>query len=184
MTEGVARDRSPQGGKIHLEKVLSESTNADDLLMQKWQQITVISPYSRELGLRLQAVQPDWCVMRAPYDPRTLGNPETGVVHGGVITALLDSCYGLAIFVRMAKLRPMATLDLRIDYLKPAMPERDILGGAVCYKLGHELAFVRGAAYHDSPDDPVATSSAIFMFTEGPVISLDEAVQAREAGKP
>lgn len=161
-----------------------ESNDADDALVRKWQQITAISPYSRELGLALHSVRPDWCVIKVPYDPRTIGNPDSGVVHGGVITALLDSCYGLAIFVRMDKLRPMATLDLRIDYLKPATPGRDILGGAVCYKLGHELAFVRGTAYHDSPDDPIATSAAIFMFTGGPVISLDEAVRALEAMKP
>ena len=163
---------------------MTESNDVDDTLVRKWHQITVISPYSRELGLRLHSVRPDWCVIKVPYDPRTIGNPESGVVHGGVITALLDSCYGLAIFVRMSKLRPMATLDLRIDYLKPATPGRDILGGAVCYKLGHELAFVRGTAYHDSPDDPIATSAAIFMFTGGPVISLDEAVHALEAMKP
>lgn len=163
---------------------MSESTEADETLVRKWQQITAISAYSRELGLQLHAVQPEWCVIRVPYDPRTIGNPETGVVHGGVITALLDSCYGLAIFVRMGKLRAMATLELRIDYLKPATPGRDILGGAFCYKLGHELAFVRGAAYHDSPDDPIASSSAIFMFTGGPVIALDEAVHALEAAKP
>ena len=161
-----------------------ESNDADDALVRKWQQITAISPYSRELGLALHSVRPDWCVIKVPYDPRTIGTPDSGVVHGGVITALLDSCYGLAIFVRMDKLRPMATLDLRIDYLKPATPGRDILGGAVCYKLGHELAFVRGTAYHDSPDDPIATSAAIFMFTGGPVISLDEAVRALEAMKP
>lgn len=161
-----------------------DDTAADAAQIRNWQQITVISPYSRELGLTLHSVQPDWCVIRVPYDPRTIGNPESGVVHGGVITALLDSCYGLAIFVRMSKLRPMATLDLRIDYLKPATPGRDILGGAVCYKLGHELAFVRGTAYHDSPDDPIAASAAIFMFTGGPVISLDEAVGALEAIKP
>jgi uncharacterized protein (TIGR00369 family) len=163
---------------------MTEPDEADPALVRKWQQITAISPYSRELGLRLHSVRPDWCVIQAPYDPRTIGNPESGVVHGGVITALLDSCYGLAIFVRMDKLRPMATLDLRIDYLKPATPGRDILGGAVCYKLGHELAFVRGTAYHDSPDDPIATSAAIFMFTGGPVISLDQAVHALEAMKP
>ncbi len=163
---------------------MTEPDEAHAARLRMWQQITVISPYSRELGLALHSVRPDWCVIKAPYDPRTIGNPESGVVHGGVITALLDSCYGLAIFVRMDKLRPMATLDLRIDYLKPATPGRDILGGAVCYKLGHELAFVRGTAYHDNPDDPIATSAAIFMFTGGPVISLDQAVHALEAMKP
>ncbi len=159
-----------------------ESDQADKV--RKWQQITVISPYSRELGLRLHGVEPDWCVIKVLPDERLVGNPTTGVVHGGVITALLDSCYGLAIFVKLDKLRPMATLDLRIDYLKPATPGREIFGGAVCYKLGHELAFVRGAAYHDSPDDPIATSSAIFMFTDGPVIALDDALKLLEGHKP
>lgn len=152
--------------------------------VRKWQQITVISPYSRELGLQLHKVEPDWCVIKVSPDERLVGNPATGVVHGGVVTALLDSCYGLAIFVRLNKLRPMATLDLRIDYLKAATPGREILGGAVCYKLGHELAFVRGAAYHDSPDDPIATSAAIFMFTSGPVIALEDALKMLEGFKP
>ncbi|NUZ07437.1 PaaI family thioesterase [Piscinibacter koreensis] len=159
-----------------------ESDQSDKV--RKWQQITVISPYSRELGLRLHGVEPGWCVIKVLPDERLVGNPATGVVHGGVITALLDSCYGLAIFVKLDKLRPMATLDLRIDYLKPATPGREIFGGAVCYKLGHELAFVRGAAYHDSPDDPIATSSAIFMFTDGPVIALDDALKLLEGFKP
>jgi len=159
-----------------------ESDQADKV--RKWQQITVISPYSRELGLRLHGVEPEWCVIKVLPDERLVGNPASGVVHGGVITALLDSCYGLAIFVKLNRLRPMATLDLRIDYLKPATPGREIFGGAVCYKLGHELAFVRGAAYHDSPDDPIATSSAIFMFTEGPVIALEDALKLLEGFKP
>jgi len=159
-----------------------ENNQADKV--RKWQQITVISPYSRELGLRLHEVEPDWCVIKVLPDERLVGNPASGVVHGGVITALLDSCYGLAIFVKLDKLRPMAKLDLRIDYLKPATPGREILGGAVCYKLGHELAFVRGAAYHDSPDDPIATSSGIFMFTDGPVIPLEAALTMLEGAKP
>jgi uncharacterized protein (TIGR00369 family) len=159
-----------------------ENNQADKV--RKWQQITVISPYSRELGLRLHEVEPDWCVIKVLPDERLVGNPASCVVHGGVITALLDSCYGLAIFVKLDKLRPMATLDLRIDYLKPATPGREILGGAVCYKLGHELAFVRGAAYHDSPDDPIATSSGIFMFTDWPVIPLEAALTMLEGAKP
>ena len=75
------------------------------------------------------------------------------------------------------------TLDLRIDYLKAATPGREIFGGAACYKLGHELAFVRGGAYHDTPDDPIATSSAIFMFTGGPVSALDDALSALQENR-
>lgn len=156
---------------------MSESSPDDELIIHKWQQITLISAYSRELKLSLHSVKPEWCVIKVPYDEQLIGNPNTRVLHGGVITALMDSCYGLAIFVRMGELRPLATLDLRIDYLKPATPGRDVLGGAVCYKRNAELAFVRGCAYHDTPDDPIATSIAIFMFTGGPVLSLDEALK-------
>lgn len=146
--------------------------------LARWAQITRIAPHSREIGLKLRSVDPDWCVISVMPDARLVGNTETGVVHGGVVTTLLDSCYGLAVFVRMGALRPMATLDLRIDYLKPAAPGREVLGGSVCYKLGHELAFVRGCAYHDSPADPIATSAAIFMFTGGPVLPLERMLEA------
>ena len=73
---------------------MSESTDASDPLVRKWQQITVISPYSRELGLQLHAVRPDWCVIRAPYDSRTVGNPQTGVVHGGVTNIGMRPTFG------------------------------------------------------------------------------------------
>ena len=53
-------------------------------------------------------------------------------------------------------------------------PGRDVLGTAHCYKLTSELAFVRGSAYHDIPDDPIATSVAIFMFTGTPSIRFDK----------
>lgn len=162
---------------------MSEAEDAAELI-RKWRVITSISPYSRELGLELHKVEPDWCVIKVNPGASVVGNRTTGVVHGGVVTALLDSCYGLAIFVRLNVLRAMATLDLRIDYLKGATPGREIFGGAVCYKLGHELAFVRGAAYHDSPDEPIATSSAIFMFTDGPVIPLDEALARMKGNAP
>ncbi|MES3015035.1 MAG: PaaI family thioesterase, partial [Pseudomonadota bacterium] len=89
----------------------------------RWRQLTRISPYSRELGLELAHAGADWCVLRVPYAEKLIGYPETRVLHGGVITALMDVAFGLAIFVRLGELRPMATLDLRIDYLKPATPD-------------------------------------------------------------
>lgn len=154
---------------------MTANPSEDARILQQWQKFTTVAPYSREIGLVVRAAKPDWCVIAVPYQPHLIGNPDTGVLHGGVITALIDSCFGLAVFVRLNQLRAMATLDLRIDHLKPATPGREVLGGAICYKHTREFAFLRGSIYHDTPDDPIATSVSVFMFTGGPVVALGAA---------
>jgi len=141
---------------------------------QFWETSEYASPYNRELGLQPHSVRPDWCVLKVEYAHKLVGDPNTRVLHGGVITALLDAAFGFSIFVKMSQLRLMATLDLRIDYLKPATPDKAVLGGAVCYKVTADLAFVRGCAYHESVDDPIATAVGIFMFTDGPTLISNE----------
>lgn len=86
------------------------------------------------------------------------------MVHGGVITTLLDNAGGTAVIVALEELRSIATLDLRIDYMRPATPGRDIVGYCHCYKVTRNVAFVRGVAYHDRPEDPIATMVATFML--------------------
>jgi uncharacterized protein (TIGR00369 family) len=112
-------------------------------------------------------------LMCVPYDRKLVGNPATGVLHGGVITSALDSASGAAVGSALSQARgagqegwrPIATLDLRIDYMKPAVPGRDLFARAECYKLTRNVAFVRGTAYHDDPSDPIATSVATFMLS-------------------
>ena len=104
--------------------------------------------------------------MTVPYAEHLVGDPDSGVLHGGVITAALDNASGHAVR-KHADLGPeqmMATLDLRIDYMKPATPQKDLIVEAECYKITRNVAFVRGTAFHDNPDDPVATSVATFML--------------------
>ncbi|MDY6942737.1 MAG: PaaI family thioesterase [Pseudomonadota bacterium] len=101
--------------------------------------------------------------MKVPYKPELIGNPKTGVIHGGVLTSLIDSCGGLAVFSALPRMEPIATLDLRIDYQKPATPEKDLFAFSECYKLTRQIAFVRAIAYQDDKEDPVATSLATFM---------------------
>lgn len=150
----------------------------EEEIARRWQQFAQVSPYNRELGLLLHAARPDGCVLQVGYQDALVGDPQTGVLHGGAITALLDAAFGFAIFTRLPELRPMATLDLRIDYLKPATPGRAVLGDAVCYKLTPDLAFVRGCAYHDTPEDPFATAVGIYMFTDGrPVLENEGGAQ-------
>lgn len=133
--------------------------------LRPWRQVANITPYGKELNMVVESDDPEWCVMRTPFDPRFAASQASGGAHGGIVTALLDSCFGLAVLARLQALRGIATLDLRIDHLIPAHPGKDILGGAVCYKVTENLAFLRGCAYHKTADDPIATASATFMLT-------------------
>ncbi len=98
------------------------------------------------------------------YDPKLIGNPDTGTIHGGAITALLDGASGAAVFSALTEWRPIATIDLRIDYLRAAEAPRDVQAIAHCYKVTRNVAFVRAVAFHDDEHDPIATSAATFML--------------------
>jgi len=135
-----------------------------ELLGGDYQLLVSHVPHARAIGLAVLDVQPGHVWLRIPYADFLVGNPETGVVHGGVITTLLDNGGGAAVMTALEDLRAIATLDLRIDYMKPATPRRDILGHCHCHKVTRNVAFVRGTAYHDTPDDPIASAVMTFML--------------------
>ena len=122
-------------------------------------------PHSNALGLALEELGDAHAVMRLPWAERLVGNPETGVLHGGVITTLMDTACGAAAMCALQDPVPFATLDLRIDYLRPATPRRELFARAECYRVTRSILFVRGVAYHEAPDDPVANATATFMLT-------------------
>jgi uncharacterized protein (TIGR00369 family) len=122
-------------------------------------------PHNRALGLRFLDHGPGEAVMRLPYREDLVGDPSSGVLHGGAITALLDATSGAAVFLAMAEPVPIATLDLRIDYLRPATPGRAVIARATCYRLTGNVAFVRAQAYHeDAEATPIAASAGSFMI--------------------
>jgi uncharacterized protein (TIGR00369 family) len=122
-------------------------------------------PHMGALGVQLVDFAPGRVTVRLPYRPEIVGNPDTGVIAGGAISALLDNACGSAVVAKVARPNAFATLDLRIDYMKPATPGRDVLAFAECYKVTRLIAFVRGYAYQDTPAEPIANAAATFMFT-------------------
>jgi uncharacterized protein (TIGR00369 family) len=125
---------------------------------------TRVIPHNAALGLRMLDVTATEVVVELPYDAKLVGNPETGTLHGGAITALLDSCSGRAVFATLTEWVPIATLDLRIDYLKPAEPYKSVIARATCYKLTRNVAFTRAVAYQGDPDNAIAHSVGTFML--------------------
>lgn len=125
-------------------------------------------PHVQELGVTVDYAVRGAVAVRLPYHERLVGNPETGVLHGGVITTLVDTVCGIAVYSALPALVPIATLDLRIDYLKPATPGRDLVAEGHCYKVTRNIAFVRGIAHHDDSQDPIANCVSTFMVGSGP----------------
>jgi uncharacterized protein (TIGR00369 family) len=131
--------------------------------------------YILALGAEVTLAEPGKATMRLPYSQKIVGNPDTGVVHGGVITGLLDHACGMAVGSALGEviLEPgrravtsYATLDLRIDYMKAARPGADILVAAECVKITRQIVFARGCAYQDTVDDPIAMATGTFILTE------------------
>ena len=118
------------------------------------------------LGIDYVAHGADWAELSLPYDEKLVGMPETGIIASGPIVSLMDMATSVAIWVRLGRFRHQATLDLRVDYLRPATPGRAVIGRGECYAVRRSIAFVRGVAHDGDPDDPLAHVSGTFMFTD------------------
>lgn len=121
-------------------------------------------PHARALGLEYVSAGEAQATVKCPYKAELVGDPDTGVIAGGVITTLLDHACGQAVWAALAQLTSIATLDLRIDYMRPAEPGLDVIAHAHCYKLTRSVAFVRAQAYDRDASDPIATAQAAFML--------------------
>jgi len=121
------------------------------------------TPYAVRLRMRVVEVGPGFATLALPYHEELVGDPQRKVVFGGVITALIDQASGLAVACAMEELLAIATIDLRVDYLRAAEPGCELVARADCYKLGHNVAFVRATAWDHDQNDPFASCLGTFM---------------------
>lgn len=140
-------------------------------------------PHCRRLGMEVVEIAPRRAVVRLPYQEELVGDPARRVVFGGVITTLLDHAGGLAVFCSLSELKAIATLDLRIDYLRAAEPGCDLVGEAQCYKLTTHVGFVRATAWERTRDDPFASCLGTFMIGANMSISPMARALNRRSGE-
>lgn len=119
-------------------------------------------PHAKALGVVAHAMGQGRAEMSMPWRADLVGDPETGVIHGGAVSALMDTCCGAAAMCHPEAPGGTATIDLRIDYMRPATPGQTIRARAECYHLTRSVAFVRATALDDDAARPVATATGTF----------------------
>ena len=80
------------------------------------------------LGIAYHDHGEDWAELSLPYSEHLVGVAESGILASGPIISLMDMATSIAIWLRLGRFRHQATLDLRVDYLRPARPGHCIIG--------------------------------------------------------
>ncbi|APE30015.1 hypothetical protein BOX17_03020 [Halomonas aestuarii] len=123
--------------------------SADDWRRALTRFVTVI-PHTRELGLEVLEVTPEATTMRLPWSDDLLGDAARGLVHGGVLTMLLDTACGSAVLPALPAPEVCPTLDLRIDHYRPGVAGRDIIAEARVVRVTASVVFTEGTLWQEA----------------------------------
>lgn len=119
--------------------------------------------HSGWLGLRYRGHGENWVELKLPWREDLLADAQREVLASGPIISLMDMTSGMSIWTTANAFRPIATLDLRVDYQRPAKAHSSVIGHVECYKITRSAAFVRGIAHDGDEADPVAHIAGVFM---------------------
>ena len=133
-----------------------------DETVKRARQFIEAIPHSRALAMQLERIGEGMAEISMPYDVALIGDPLSGVIHGGAVSALMDTCGGAAVMSHPDCAAGTATISLRIDYMRPATPGQRIFAHAECYHVTRSVAFVRATAVDEDRVHPVATATGTF----------------------
>ncbi len=138
----------------------------------------------KHMALEIMDAGPKGVTMRMPFNREFCIDEAETLVHGGVLTTLLDSAFGLANFAAIDEVASMATLDLRVDYLRPARSRLALVVHAECYRQTRHVAFNSGRIWFEgAEDEEIARGAASFALLLRSGESLIEKFVSAESGR-
>jgi uncharacterized protein (TIGR00369 family) len=126
-------------------------------------------PHLAALGINYKSHGPEWVELEMPFAEQQIADPDYGIIASGAIFTLMDSAAGFSVHMGLQTFIPIATIDMRIDYLRGPAAGATVIGRANCYRMTHQIAFVRGIAHDGDPERPIANMAGTFMINRGPV---------------
>lgn len=124
-------------------------------------------PLFKNFGVEIVSVKSGKAEMRMPYLPHLAD--RRSAVHRGALVTLLDTTCGLAIFSALNSLQPIATIDLRVDFLREIPPGVGLVAAVECVGRTQQIAYIAGKGYAQGDDDPIALVAGSFAIdTMGP----------------
>jgi uncharacterized protein (TIGR00369 family) len=120
--------------------------------------------HGRALGLEFKGAGDNWAELALPWREELVGVPDTGVLASVAIVSLVDTASGTSVWITLDRFTPIVTVDLRLDYLRPALKGETIVARCECVKVTRRIAFVRGVAHGGDESRPIALSAATFMI--------------------
>lgn len=127
------------------------------------QRFLAATPHSTECGMQLTDVSEHGVTALLPFREEWIGDLQRQIIHTGIIITLVDTTCGAAVFAALRRYEPIATLDLRLDYLRPSQRDLPLHCRAECHRLTTSIAFARASVWQDDPDAPVAVAQGAFM---------------------
>ncbi len=120
-------------------------------------------PFNKFLGMRVGSIKAGFARLEIPFRPELIGDPMRPALHGGVISTLADTAGGMAVWSGVDDERSrISTIDLRIDYLRPARLET-LVAEATVVRHGNRVGVADVRLFHpDAEGETVATGKGVY----------------------
>ncbi len=119
-------------------------------------------PFNKFLGIRVENAENGFARLFLPYKPQFTGDARRPALHGGILSTLIDTCGGVAVWTCCQLDDRIATIDMRVDYLRPA-PQADLLAESRVRLMGNRVGNVQTVVFaRESPEDIIAEGRAVY----------------------
>jgi uncharacterized domain 1 len=124
-------------------------------------------PFHKLLGIRVDELREGYARLRIPFKPELVGDSRRPALHGGVISTLADVCGGFAIWTCCRLDDRIATIDIGVDYLRPA-GATDLCAEATVRLLGNRVGNAHVVLWSEGDAERhVAVGRAVYNIRRG-----------------